>query len=113
MSEHGDKQYSYTKGMRFRLKHARGELPEPDTAIKADLTGLCAAGERLAGELEKFIYQPQAENPEALAHGRQGEYRPSRIATVWSSSGGVPSSHFFTIVTCLIEYGHCPNQTQY
>ena len=78
MSEHGDTSYSYTKGMRFRLKHARGELPEPDTATNADLAGLCAAAERLAEELEKFIYQPQAGNPEALARDRRGEYRPSR-----------------------------------
>ena len=77
MSEHSDTSYSYTKGLRFRLKHARGNLPDPATA-KADLAKLCAAGERLAGELEKFVYQPQTEHPETLARDRQGEYKPSR-----------------------------------
>ena len=78
MSEHSDNQYSYTKGLRFRLAHIRGKLPECDAVAKPDLAGLCAAGERLAEELEKFIYQPQAENPETLARDRQGEYKPSR-----------------------------------
>lgn len=78
MSEHSDNQYSCTKGMRFSLKRWRGSLPELDTAVKADLAKLYEAGRRLAEELEKFIYQPQAENPEALACDRQGEYRPSR-----------------------------------
>ena len=78
MSKHSNNQYSYTKGLRFRLEHARGELPEPDTAAKPNLAKLFEAGRRLAEELEKFIYQPQAENPEALARDRQGEYKPSR-----------------------------------
>lgn len=78
MSQHSDNQYSYTKGLRFSLKHRQGSLPEPDTAAKPDLAKLCEAGRHLAEELEKFIYQPQAENPEALARDRQGEYKPSR-----------------------------------
>ena len=78
MNQHSDNQYSYTKGMRFSLKHCRGSLPKPDPAAKPDLAKLCEAGRHLAEELEKFIYQPQAENPETLARDRQGEYKPSR-----------------------------------
>lgn len=78
MSEHSNNQYSYTKGMRFSLKHRRGSLPELDTAAQADLAKLCEAGRRLAEELERFIYQPQAENAETLTRDRQGEYKPSR-----------------------------------
>ena len=71
MSEHSDSLYSYTKGLRFRLNHAQGKLPEPDTAAEADLNKLCEAGRRLAEELEKFIYRPKANNPAALACDRQ------------------------------------------
>ena len=78
MSQHSDNQYSYTKGLRFSLKHHRGSLPEPDPAAKPDLAKLCEAGRRLAEELERFIYLPQAENAETLARDRQGEYKPSR-----------------------------------
>ena len=78
MSEHSDNQYSCTKGLRFSLKHCRGSLPELDTTVKADLGKLYEAGRRLAEELERFIYLPQAENPEALARDRRGEYKPSR-----------------------------------
>ena len=74
MSQHSDNQYSYTKGLRFSLKHCRGSLPEPDTAAKPDLGKLCEAGRRLAEALKRFIYLPESENAEAL----QGEYRPSR-----------------------------------
>ena len=82
MSEHSDTSYSYTKGLRFRLKHTRGKLPEPDPAAEADLAELCTAGKRLAEELEKFIYQPQAENSEALARDSRGEYRPSHFILI-------------------------------
>ena len=78
MSEHNDNQYSYTKGMRFSLKHRRGSLPEPNTAAKADLARLCEAGRHLAEELERFIYLSESENSETLARDRQGEYKPSR-----------------------------------
>lgn len=78
MSEHSDNQYSYTKGLRFSLKHRRGNLPEPDPAANADLTRLCEAGRCLAEELERFIYLPESENSETLARDRQGEYKPSR-----------------------------------
>lgn len=78
MSQHSDNQYSYTKGLRFSLKHCRGSLPEPDTAAKPDLAKLCEAGRHLAEALERFIYLPESENPEALARDRQGEYKPSR-----------------------------------
>ena len=78
MSKHSDNQYSYTKGMRFSLKHRRGSLPEADTLAKADLAKLCEAGRRLAEALEQFIYLPESENSETLARDRQGEYRPSR-----------------------------------
>lgn len=78
MNQHSDKQYSYTKGLRFSLKHCRGSLPEPDTATKADLTKLCEAGRHLAEALERFIYLPKSENSETLARDRQGEYKPSR-----------------------------------
>ena len=71
MSEHSDSLYSYTKGLRFRLNHAQGKLPEPDTAAEADLNKLCEAGRRLAEELEKFIYRPKANNPAALSCDRQ------------------------------------------
>ena len=78
MSQHGGNQYSYTKGLRFSLKHRRGSLPEPDTAAKPDLAKLCEAGRHLAEALERFIYLPESENSETLARDRQGEYRPSR-----------------------------------
>ena len=78
MSEHSENQYSYTKGLRFSLKHCRGSLPEPDTAATADLDGLCKAGRCLAEALERFIYLPESENAETLARDSQGEYKPSR-----------------------------------
>ena len=78
MREHSDNQYSYTKGMRFSLKHCRGSLPEPDTAAKPDLATLCEAGRRLAEAVERFIYLSESKNAETLARDRQGEYRPSR-----------------------------------
>ena len=78
MSQHSDNQYSYTKGLRFSLKHCQGSLPEPDTAEQADLARLCEAGRRLAEELERFIYLPESKNAETLARDRQGEYKPSR-----------------------------------
>ena len=86
MSEHSDNQYSYTKGLRFSLKHCRGSLPEPDTAVEPDLARLCEAGRRLVEALERFIYLPKSENSETLARDRQGEYRPShdvRINKTW------------------------------
>ena len=86
MSEHSDNQYSYTKGMRLKLMHKQGKLPEPDAAAKPDLAKLCKAGRCLAEELEKFIYQPQEENSETLARDSQGEYKPShdvRINKKW------------------------------
>ena len=86
MSEHSDNQYSYTKGLRFSLKHCRGSLPEPNAAAKADLARLCEAGRCLAKELERFIYLPESKNAETLARDRQGEYRPScdvRINKTW------------------------------
>ena len=86
MSEQSDNQYSCTKGLRFSLKHCRGSLPEPDTAAKADLAGLCEAGRRLAEALERFIYLPESKNAETLARDSQGEYRPSRdvrINKIW------------------------------
>ena len=79
-------EYSYTKGMRLKLMHTRGTLPEPDTVEEVDLAKLCEVGRRLAEELEKFIYQPESENPEALARDRHGEYKPShdvRINKTW------------------------------
>ena len=78
MSEHSDNQYSYTKGLRFSLKHRRGNLPEPDTAEQADLARLCEEGRRLAKELQRFIYLPEPKNAEILACDRQGEYKLSR-----------------------------------
>ena len=78
MSQHSYNQYSYTKGMRFSLKHRQGSLPEPDAVAKADLAKLCEAGRHLAEELARFIYLPESENSETLARNRQGEYRPSR-----------------------------------
>ena len=78
MSEHSDNQYSYTKGLRFSLKHCRGSLPEPDAVAQADLAKLCEAGRRLAEELKLFIYLRESKNAETLARDRQGEYRPSR-----------------------------------
>ena len=78
MSEHSDNQYSCTKGMRFSLKYCRGNLPELDTAVKADLGKLYEAGRRLAEELERFIYLPESKNAETLACDRQGEYKLSR-----------------------------------
>lgn len=78
MSEHSDNQYSYTKGLRFSLKHRRGSLPEPDTAVQPDLAKLCEAGRRLAEALERFIYLPESENSKTFTRDRQGEYKPSR-----------------------------------
>lgn len=78
MSKDSDNQYSYTKGLRFSLKHRRGSLPEPDAVAKPDLAKLCEAGRHLAEELERFIYLPGSENSEMLARDRQGEYKPSR-----------------------------------
>lgn len=78
MSKDSDNQYSYTKGMRFSLKHRRGSLPEPDTAAKPDLAKLCEAGRHLAEALERFIYLPEPENSETPARDNQSEYRPSR-----------------------------------
>ena len=78
MIQHSDNQYSYTKGMRFSLKHRRGSLPELNTAAKPDLAKLCEAGRRLAEALERFIYLPESKNAETLARDRQGEYKPSR-----------------------------------
>ena len=78
MSQHSDNQYSYTKGLRFSLKHHRGNLPKPDPATKPDLAKLCEAGRHIAEALERFIYLPESKNAETLPRDRQGEYKPSR-----------------------------------
>ena len=85
MSQHSDNQYSYAKGLRLRLAHIRGKLPEPDTAAKPDLAKLCEAGRHLAEELERFIYLPESENSGTLARDRQGEYKPSRDVRIYKT----------------------------
>ena len=69
-------QYSYTRGLRWKLKHTHGELPklEETGADAASLARLVDLGMQLGSRLMSFIYKRDTENPKVLSKDRFGEY---------------------------------------
>ena len=67
-------QYSYTRGLRWKLKHTHGELPKPPETDATSLTQLVDLGMLLGNKLMFFIYMAERENPNKLLKDHSREY---------------------------------------